>query len=148
MRVWDENFRRKIIKIVFCGRELQRSKAVISKIIQKVSSFIYSGCCLMKDKRYSIKIFNILKVADLISAIFKRSEVQKHTGLRICDTLALPMLLYGSENCTMNVKVTLRITVTETRCMRRTEKCTRTDYRRYNTKITKNGTYIGQNYEI
>jgi len=33
----------------------------------------------------------------IINITLKPSQVQKHTRLRICDTLALPCLVYGCE---------------------------------------------------
>jgi hypothetical protein len=44
----------------------------------------------------------------------------KKTRIKLCNTLALPVLLYGSETWTIKAKVTTRITAVEMKYMRRT----------------------------
>jgi hypothetical protein len=49
--------------------------------------------------------------------------------LKICNTLALPFLLYGSETWFIKASDARRITAAEMKYMRRTAGCTWTDYR-------------------
>lgn len=90
--------------MAFCGWEPARSKIVIdNKIIVQINTFNYLGCSLSyeAEKDIDIKLSEFLKVTGLISMIFKPSEVQKRTRIKIYNTLALPTILYGIENWTM-----------------------------------------------
>jgi len=49
-------------------------------------------------------------------------------GIKLYNTLALPVLLYGSETWTVKASDARRITVAEMKYMRRTAGCTWTDY--------------------
>jgi len=60
----------------------------------------------------------------------------KKTTIKLYNTLALPVLLYGSETWTIRVRDTRRITAAEMKYMRRTTGYTWTDYKT-NTQITK-----------
>ena len=60
----------------------------------------------------------------------------KETRIKLYNTLALPVLLYGSETWTIKARDARRITAAEMKYMRRTAGYTWTDYRT-NTQITK-----------
>jgi len=51
------------------------------------------------------------------------------TKIKLYNTLALPVLLYGSETWTIKVSDARRITAAEMKCMRRTAGYTWTDYK-------------------
>ena len=56
--------------------------------------------------------------------------------IKLYNTLALPLLLYGSETWTIKAREARKITAAEMKCMRRTAGYTRTDYKT-NTQIAK-----------
>jgi len=58
----------------------------------------------------------------------------KKTRIKLYNTLALPVLLYGSEIWTIKARDARRITAAEMKYMRRTAGYTRTDYKT-NTQI-------------
>jgi hypothetical protein len=60
----------------------------------------------------------------------------KKTRIKLYNTLALPVLLYGSETWTIKGKDTRRITAAEMKYTRRIAGYTWTDYKR-NTQIRK-----------
>jgi len=60
----------------------------------------------------------------------------KKTRIKLYNTLALPVLLYGSETWTIKARDARRITAAEMKYVRRTAGCTWTDYKT-NTQITK-----------
>jgi hypothetical protein len=60
----------------------------------------------------------------------------KETRIKLYKTLALPVLLYGSETWTIKARDAGRITVAETKYMRRTAGYIWTDYKT-NTQIAK-----------
>jgi len=53
----------------------------------------------------------------------------KERRVKLYNTLALPVLLYGSETWTIKAKDARRITAAEIKYMRRTSGYTRTDYK-------------------
>jgi hypothetical protein len=66
----------------------------------------------------------------------KPQKPLRKTRIKLYNTLALPVLLYGSETWTIKARDTRRITAAEMKYMRRTEGYTWRDYKT-NTKITK-----------
>jgi len=61
---------------------------------------------------------------------------QSFLGIKLYNTLTLPVLLYGSETWTIKAKDTRRITAADMKYMRRTAGYTCTDYKT-NTQIAK-----------
>jgi len=53
----------------------------------------------------------------------------KKTRIKLCNTLALPVLLYGSETWTIKARDARRITAAEMKYMRRTAGYTWADYK-------------------
>jgi len=68
--------------------------------------------------------------------VFKPQKTLKKTRIKLYNTLALPVLLYGSETWTLKARDARRITAAEMKYMRRTAGYTLTDYKT-NTQITK-----------
>jgi hypothetical protein len=65
------------------------------------------------------------------------------TRIKLHNTLALPVLLYGSETWTIKARDARRTTAAEMKYMRRTAGCTWTDYKRNtNCKGIKNNTNL------
>jgi len=68
--------------------------------------------------------------------VFEPQKPLKKTRIKLYNTLALPVLLYGREIWTINARDARRITAADMKCMRRTAGYTWTDYKT-NTQITK-----------
>jgi hypothetical protein len=73
---------------------------------------------------------NCLKITVIINNVFR----PKKTRIKLYNTLALPALLYSSENWTIKARDATRITAAEMIYMRRTAGCTWTDHKT-NTEI-------------
>jgi hypothetical protein len=61
--------------------------------------------------------------------VFRPQKTFKKTRIKLYTTLALPVLLFGSETWTIKVRDARRITAAEMKYMRRTAQYTRTDYK-------------------
>ena len=68
--------------------------------------------------------------------MFRPQKTLKETTIKLYNTLALPVLLYGSETWTIKPRDARRITAAEMKYMRRTAGRTWTDYKT-NTQIAK-----------
>jgi hypothetical protein len=68
--------------------------------------------------------------------VFRPLKTLKKTRKNLYNTLALPVLLYGSETWTIKARDARRITAAEMKYMRRRARYTWTDYKT-NTQITK-----------
>jgi len=76
-----------------------RSKIVInSNTIEQISTFIYLCCSISQqnEKDNIVKISKFLQITEIINRNLKLSQVQKHTRLKIYNTLAL--LYYTDVN--------------------------------------------------
>ena len=82
------------------------------------------------------KLHNYLKITSILSNVFRPQKTLKKTRIKLYNTLALPVLLYGSETWTIKARDARRITAAEMKYMRRTTGYTWTDYKT-NTQITK-----------
>jgi hypothetical protein len=65
----------------------------------------------------------------IISNTFKPNKVQKGTRINLYTSLALPVLLYGSETWTGKSKDKSRLTAAKMRFMRKTAKYTWRDHK-------------------
>jgi hypothetical protein len=61
--------------------------------------------------------------------VFRPQKTLKKTRIKLYNTLALPVLLYGSETWTVKARDARRITAAEMKYMRRTARYTWTDYK-------------------
>jgi len=68
--------------------------------------------------------------------VFRPQKTLKKTRIKLYNTLALPVLLYGSETWTIKARDARRMTAAEMKYMRRTAGYTWTDYKT-NTQIAK-----------
>jgi len=75
------------------------------------------------------KLKKFLKITGILNNVFSPQKALKKTRIRLCNTLDLPVLLYGSETWTIKASDARRITAAEMKCMRRTAWYTRTDYK-------------------
>jgi hypothetical protein len=70
-----------------------------------------------------------LKITGIINNVFRQQKTLKKTRIKLYNTLALPVLLYGSETWTIKSKDARRKTGAEMKYMRRTAGYTWTDYK-------------------
>jgi len=70
-----------------------------------------------------------LKITDILNNVFRPQKTLKKTRIKLYNTLALPVLLYGSETWTIKASNVRRITAAEMKYMRRTAGYSWTDYK-------------------
>ena len=109
--------------MAFKGKEPVRSKIVINgKIIEQVNNFKYLGNTISYQGEVDVggKIAKFLRVTGLINRTLRSSKVRKETRLKVYNTLAIPMMTYGSEVWALKKSDKRRITAAEMKFMRRT----------------------------
>jgi hypothetical protein len=109
--------------MAFQGKEPKRSKIIIdNKSTEQENTFKYLGTSVSYENEKDIdsKISKFLKITGIINNIFKPNKVRKNTIIKLYSTLALPVLLYGSENRTIKAKDKARLISAEIKFMRRT----------------------------
>ena len=77
-----------------------------------------------------------MKITGILNNVFRPQKLLNKTIIKLYNTLALPVLLYGSETWTIRARDARRITAAEMKYMRRTAGYTWTDYKT-NTQIEK-----------
>jgi len=119
--------------MAFRGRDPVRTKIVIdNNIIEQVNSFNYLGnISYEKELDIDNKLHNYLKITGILNNFFRPQKTLKKTRIKLYNTLALPVLLYGSETWTIKARDTRRITAAEMKYIRRTAGYIWTDYKRY-----------------
>jgi hypothetical protein len=70
-----------------------------------------------------------LKITGILNNVFRPQKALKKTRIKLYNTLALPVLLYGSENWTIKARDARRITAAEMKFMRRAAGYIWTDYK-------------------
>jgi len=75
------------------------------------------------------KLNNFLKITGILNNVFRPQKTLTKTRIKLYNTLALPVLLYGSETWTIKASAARRITAAEMKYMRRTAGYTWTDYK-------------------
>jgi len=66
------------------------------------------------------KLNNFLKITVIFNNVFRPQKTLKKTRIKLYNTLALPVLLYGSKTWTIKASDARRITAAEMKYMRRT----------------------------
>jgi hypothetical protein len=61
-----------------------------------------------------------LKITGILNNVFRLQKTLKKTRIKLYNTLALPVLLYGSETWTIRAREARRISAAEMKFMRRT----------------------------
>jgi len=82
------------------GIDPVRSKMVINNnIIEQINTFSYPGCPILyqHEKDITVKVTIFLHIMGIITRTLRPSQVQKHTRLKMYNTLALPTLLHICE---------------------------------------------------
>ena len=90
--------------MAFKGRDSVRTKIVIdNKIIEQVKMINYLGNMIFYEKELDMdnKLHNYLKITDIINNVLRPQKTLKKTRIILYNTLALPVLLYGSETWTI-----------------------------------------------
>jgi hypothetical protein len=82
------------------------------------------------------KLNKYLKITGIINNVFRPKKPLKKTRIKLYNTLALPTLLYGSENWTIKARDARRIAEAKIKYMGRTAGYTWTD-NKTNTEIAK-----------
>jgi len=77
-----------------------------------------------------------LKITGILNNVFRPQKTLKKTRIKLYNTLALPVLLYGSETWTIRARYARRITAADVKYMRRTAGYIWTDCKT-NAQITK-----------
>jgi len=137
--------------MVFKGRDPVRTKIVIdNKIIEKVNLFNFLRNMISYEGELDIdyKLNNFLKITGILNNVFRPPKPLKKKRMKLYNTLALPVLLYGSETWNIKVSDARRITAAEMKYMRRKAGYTWTDYKT-NAQIAnelKNNTNFGPNF--
>jgi len=75
------------------------------------------------------KLHNYLKITGILNNVLDHKKTLKKTRIKLYNTLALPLLLYGSKTWTIKARDARRITAAEMKCMRRTAGYIWTDYK-------------------
>ena len=137
-RIWVNHIGTKKKSMAFKGRDPVRTKIVIdNKMIEQVNMFNYLGNMISYENELDIdnKLHNYLKITGILNNVFKPQKLLRKR-LKLYNTLALPVLLYGSESWTIKARDARRITAAEMKYMRITAGYTWTDHKT-NTQIAK-----------
>ena len=82
-----------------------RTKIVIdNKIVEKVNLFNYLGNVISYEGELDIdnRLNNFLKITGNLNSVFRPQITLKKTRIKLHNTMALPVLLYGSETGLLN----------------------------------------------
>jgi hypothetical protein len=110
------------------GIEPIRSKICINnKTLKQQNTFNCLGYNISYEgeKGLNIKAANVVRVLGIINQIFKPSLVSRHTRIRFYQTLARPVLSYGSETWAIRRTDERRLISAEMIFLRRTAGYTR-----------------------
>ena len=85
-----------------------------NKITEQVNSFNYLGnISYKKELDIDNKLHNYLKITGILNNVLGHKKTLKKTRIKSYNTLALPVLLYGSETWTIKARDARRITAAE-----------------------------------
>jgi hypothetical protein len=73
------------------------------------------------------KLYKYLKITGILNNVFRTQKSLKKTRIKLYNTLALPVLLYGSETWTIKARDAIGIRPAEMKYTRRTAGYVRTD---------------------
>ena len=130
----------------------RRAASVLSadnKIIEQVNLFNSLGNMISYEGELDIdnKLNNFFKMTGILNNVFRQQKkTLRKTRIKLYNTLALPVLLHGSENWSIKASDTRRITAAVMKYMRRKAGYTWTDYKTNatNCKEVKYNTNFGQ----
>ena len=118
--------------------EIELEVFIDHEIVEKANSFNYLGNLIYCEKEAYIdnKLVNYLKITGICNNMFRPQKTLKKVRIKLYRTLALPVLLYGSENWTIKARNARRITAAEMKYVRKTAEYAWADYKT-NTEIAK-----------
>jgi hypothetical protein len=101
--------------MAFKGQDPVRTKIVTdNKITEQVNSFNYlRNISYKKELDTDNKLDNYLKITGIINNVFRPQKTLKKTRIKLYNTLALPVLLHGSDIWTIKAKDATKITAAE-----------------------------------
>lgn len=118
--------------MAFLGKSNIRSKIILEdQTIEQVPNFTYLGCEFTTGFETQKDIYTKLsKFQQVCGTIHRtlRQKTRKETRIKFYKTMAVPLLLYGSETWVINKKISSRIQSAEMSFLRRTKGCTRLDH--------------------
>ena len=118
--------------MAFKGQDPVSTKiAIDSKIIEQVNLFNYLGNVIPYEGELDIdkKLNNFLKTSGILNNVFRPQKALKKTRIKLYNTIALPVFLYGSETWTIEASDVRRITAAEMKHVRRRAGYTWTNYK-------------------
>jgi hypothetical protein len=113
---------------------------VNNRITEQVNSFHFLRNLTSCEKEVEIdkKLHNYLKTTGVCNNKLRQHKSLKKTRIKLHNTLALPALLYSSENRTIRARDGRRITVAEIKYVRKTAEYTWTNYKTQTQILQKN----------
>ena len=106
--------------LVFIWFGWDRTKIIINdETLEQINQFTYLGCNISYQFSNDVE-FKMTKFLQFIGTI-KRNifrKVRKETILKMYNTIIVPALLYGSENCTLTASQRRRIETAEIKLLR------------------------------
>ena len=93
-----------------------RTKIVIdNRTIEQVKLFNYLGNMISYEGELDIdnKLNNFLKITGILNNVFRPQKTLRKTRIKLYNTLALPVFLYGRETWTIKGRDARRITAAE-----------------------------------
>ena len=115
--------------MAFQGKYPVRSKIIVNnKPIEQVSNFTYLGCdtSYNYDNDMENKINKFQAICGTINRTLN-NKTRKDTRIKFYKTMAVPVLMYGSESWINTKKGDSKIQAAEMRFLRRVKGCTRRD---------------------
>ena len=86
--------------LAFKGKKPARSEIVLGgKIIKQVNCFKYLGVNISYNGEQDIHstLIKFLRITGLINKIMNANKTRQEARIKVYNTLAVPMLIYGSE---------------------------------------------------
>jgi len=109
--------------MAFEGRDPVRTKIVIdNKIIEQINLFNYSENMIPYEGELDTdnRLNKFSKIIGILNNVFRPQKNLKKIRIKLHNTLALPVLLYGSETWIIKARDARRITAAEMKYIRRT----------------------------
>ena len=105
--------------MLFKGCDPVRTKIVIdNKIIEQVNLFNYLGnISYERELDIDNKLHYYLKITGILNNVFRLQKILKKTRIKLYNTLAHPVLLYGNETWTITARDARRITAAQMKYM-------------------------------
>jgi hypothetical protein len=90
--------------------------------MEQTNSSNYLGNMISYEKELDIdnKLHSNLKITDIINNMLRPQKSLKKTRTKLYNTVALPVLLYGSETWAIKARDARRITAAEVKYIRKT----------------------------